>query len=49
MVFYQLANVSDVLSSEAVASFQSDGIKPEFRLAVVSLDMNMGGSPPSPA
>jgi hypothetical protein len=42
VTFDQCSDPVNILSPKAVASFQSDGTEPEFRLAIVALDVDMG-------
>jgi hypothetical protein len=49
MLLDQFADSVDLFPPEAVASLQPNGVEPELRLAVVAFDVDVRGSPPSPA
>src|SRR5947199_6955105 len=45
MLLDQLANPVDLFPAEAVAALQSNGVEPELRFAVVTLDVDVSGLP----
>jgi hypothetical protein len=42
MLFDQPSNAGDLLTAEPMTTFQPDGIEPEFGLAVVPFNVDMG-------
>jgi hypothetical protein len=42
VLFYKLANPIEFLVAKSPAPLQSDGIEPEFRGVILTLDVNMG-------